>query len=263
MDKSLDEIVKEQRSERKSSGNRPQRGNSKNTGRQRAAPYRNPRQNNNNNNNNRGGFRQQGDFAQGGFPQGQWQHDMFGSAAQVPVMAAVGGLSTGGKLLISNLDSGVNDDDMKELFGKFGSLKKAFVHYDRSGRSLGTAEVVYSSHDAAAMAMREYNNVALDGKPMRIELVSNGAVAMAPAPVMQPRNFQPRQQFNNNNNNNNNRNSRNNQPRQQRQGGGSGSGRGGRGGNRSNTKPKEQKASKTAEDLDKELEAYSAANVEK
>ncbi|KAJ4834465.1 hypothetical protein Tsubulata_007921 [Turnera subulata] len=109
-------------------------------------------------------------------PQPTWQPDMFTDRT----------FST--KLYISNLDYGVSNEDIKELFSEVGELKKYSIHYDRSGRSKGTAEVVFARGADALAAVKRYNNVQLDGKPMKIELVSPpvappAAVAVVPQAV--------------------------------------------------------------------------------
>lgn len=116
-----------------------------------------------------------------------WTHEMFAGqvAAAYPAQAArAAAVETGTKLYISNLDYGVSNEDIKELFSEVGDLKRYSINYDKSGRSKGTAEVVFTRRADAMAAVERYNNVQLDGKPMKIEIV--GANIITPAPVVIP-----------------------------------------------------------------------------
>ncbi|XP_020584519.1 THO complex subunit 4D-like isoform X2 [Phalaenopsis equestris] len=99
-----------------------------------------------------------------------WRHDLFEDSMAA---AGLGGAAGGTKLYISNLDHGVSTEDVKELFSEFGDLKHSATHYDRNGRPSGSAEVVYARRSDAIAAVKRYNNVQLDGKPMKIEIVGN------------------------------------------------------------------------------------------
>lgn len=59
----------------------------------------------------------------------------------------------------------------QELFSEVGELKQYSIHYDKSGRSKGTGEVVFLRQTDALAAIKRYNNVQLDGKPQKIDLI--------------------------------------------------------------------------------------------
>lgn len=80
-----------------------------------------------------------------------WKHDLYdgprrsggGGGGHIGIAAGLFNKNQA-KLLVSNLDYGVSESDIRELFGDFGSLKAASMHYDRSGRSLGESLVCAS-----------------------------------------------------------------------------------------------------------------------
>lgn len=87
------------------------------------------------------------------------------------------------KLYISNLDNGVSNNDIRELFAEVGELKRYAIHFDKNGRPSGTAEVVYGKQSDAFAAHKHYNNVQLDGRPMKIEIVGPNSEAPVSARV--------------------------------------------------------------------------------
>jgi THO complex subunit 4 len=50
-------------------------------------------------------------------------------------------------------------------------VKSAGLNFDQNGRSKGTAEVVLARRQDATQAIKTYNGVKLDGRPLKIELV--------------------------------------------------------------------------------------------
>nr|TKS00925.1 hypothetical protein D5086_0000178210 [Populus alba] len=106
-----------------------------------------------------------------------WQHDLLEDSIRA---AGITGVEVGTKLYVSNLDYGVTNEDIRELFAEVGDLKRYTVHYDKDGRSSGSAEVMYTRRSDAFAALKKYNNVLLDGKPMKIEIVGpNPAVPIS------------------------------------------------------------------------------------
>ncbi|PSC75467.1 THO complex subunit 4A-like isoform X1 [Micractinium conductrix] len=115
---------------------------------------------------------------------GKWGHDLYtgpprgaggaggrGRAPRGPKDPS----ALGTKLFISNLHYNVTEADIKELFETVGTVVSHAIHYDNSGRSEETAEVIFRDAGDAERALRRYNGVQLDGNSMQIELIPQAA----------------------------------------------------------------------------------------
>lgn len=171
-----------------------------------------------------------------------WEHDMYKGGGR---SAGRGGGAS--KLLVDNLDFGVTDEDMQELFGEFGNLRKAVILFDRSGRSTGQAEIEFSSMQDAERAKDQYNGVPLDGRAMKISMIVSGDARGGARDRLGGRGGGGQ------------RRSRSRSPRGRggrgRGGGGRGRGGGGNGGG-GKREPREKKEDVTQEQLDREMDEY-------
>lgn len=86
----------------------------------------------------------------------------------------------GAKVVVSNLQNTVSQEDILELFGDIGALKRAKVS------TPGTAEVTFVNRSDALKAVEIYHNRQLDGKAMRCQLVGDGGYVKS-AIVRRPR----------------------------------------------------------------------------
>ena len=82
----------------------------------------------------------------------------------------------GVKLVVSNLEESVTDEDLSELFGDIGNVRKV------SMKGKGIAEIVFVKREAAEKAVEMYDNRLLDERPMKctIEGVSRSQKSVQP-----------------------------------------------------------------------------------
>ena len=71
----------------------------------------------------------------------------------------------GVKMIVSNLHHTVTEEDVMELFGDLGPLKRARM------KENGDAEIVFVNKIDATRAVDAYHNRQLDGRPMKLQIV--------------------------------------------------------------------------------------------
>jgi THO complex subunit 4 len=65
---------------------------------------------------------------------------------------------------------------LQEYFSKsVGPVKKVLLNYNKNGRSVGVATIIFSQAQSAAEAAKKLDSVKVDGKPMRVSSCCTGS----------------------------------------------------------------------------------------
>ncbi|KRT80002.1 RNA binding protein [Oryctes borbonicus] len=106
-------------------------------------------------------------------PPQQQSHGILANSTKTKVVVPIGH-----RIVVSNLQNGVTEDDIRELFEDIGQLLVA-----RLVRP-GTAEVIYKNLKDAQKAVDTYHNRQLDGQPMKCLLVNKRPLNNPTAPAI-------------------------------------------------------------------------------
>lgn len=78
------------------------------------------------------------------------------------------------KIFVGNLDFGVTDQQLRELFSEVGEVVDVHMPTDRdSGRPRGFAFVRFASEDQAAHAVETMNGHEVSGRALRLDLAED------------------------------------------------------------------------------------------
>merc|ERR1712066_101539 len=112
-----------------------------------------------------------------------------GGLRSASALAKQGGISTVLKVHVDNLDWGVTEKDMRELFGEFGGLKSVQMHFDSKGKSQGVCDIHFKNRADGLRAVKKYNNVPLDGRRMKIDVVGQPGLPVITSKVQAAKQF--------------------------------------------------------------------------
>jgi len=109
-----------------------------------------------------------------------WKHDLFeneGKAEEItrrtPRERNVSTINLGAKVRITNLNYNIMEQDLKRFLNPIGEIERISIHYDRTGRSKGVADVTFSRQSDAEKCIREFNGKTLENRDLKIFFLSS------------------------------------------------------------------------------------------
>ncbi|KAJ3098161.1 Protein phosphatase PP2A regulatory subunit B [Phlyctochytrium planicorne] len=69
-------------------------------------------------------------------------------------------------IYVKNLDESVTDEELREMFSKFGSVTSAIIQRDESGQSKGFGFVNFGNHEEARIAAEDMHEKEVNGKQL-------------------------------------------------------------------------------------------------
>jgi len=96
---------------------------------------------------------------------GMWVHDRAPTAPKAELQAT----TSNTKLVVSNLHYDITPKDLIAIFGQIGTLiREPMIRYDRSGRSSGVAIISFETAPEASRAKKQFDGILAKGQPMSI-----------------------------------------------------------------------------------------------
>ncbi|TID23374.1 Carboxypeptidase Y A [Venturia nashicola] len=84
---------------------------------------------------------------------------------------------SGSKIRVDNLHYDLTDEDLRDLFGRQGTVSRVQLLYDRNDRSRGIGYVTMPDSRDARAAVREYDGANANGQPIRVTLMQPATAA--------------------------------------------------------------------------------------
>lgn len=76
--------------------------------------------------------------------------------------------SQGANLYLKNIDDGIDDEKLKEMFSSYGSVSSCKIMKTPQGQSMGSGFVSFSTPEEAARAVKEMNGKMVGNKPLYV-----------------------------------------------------------------------------------------------